>query len=75
MFHHLFLFALVISAEKLTEDPNPSVPSMPSESVSESLAPKVFNIVWSELPCENLSAFLSHPRDAFNSLVFVLSAG
>lgn len=45
MFFHTFLFALVISAEKLTEDPNPSVPSMPSESVSESLAAKVFNII------------------------------
>uniref|UniRef100_H3C844 Band 4.1-like protein 5 n=1 Tax=Tetraodon nigroviridis TaxID=99883 RepID=H3C844_TETNG len=30
-----------VSAEKLTEDPNTSAPSMPSESVSESLAPKV----------------------------------
>ncbi|XP_056915028.1 band 4.1-like protein 5 isoform X1 [Takifugu flavidus] len=30
-----------VSAEKLTEDPNSSAPSMPSESASESLAPKV----------------------------------
>lgn len=57
MFFPIFLFAPVISAEKLTEDPNTSAPSMPSESVSESLAPKVFNIIWSELPCE--SDFLS----------------
>lgn len=38
-------FALVTSAEKLTEDPNTSAPSMPPESVSESLAPTVFNII------------------------------
>ncbi|TNN04504.1 hypothetical protein fugu_001533 [Takifugu bimaculatus] len=30
-----------VSAEKLTEDPNSSAPSMPSESASEILAPKV----------------------------------
>lgn len=35
---------LFTSAEKLTEDPNSSAPSMPSESGSESLAPKVLNI-------------------------------
>lgn len=40
----LYLSALVISAEKLTEDPNPSAPSMPTESEEDSLAPKVFNI-------------------------------
>lgn len=37
--------SLVNSAEKLTEDPSTCVPSMPSECVSESLAPKVFNIM------------------------------
>lgn len=35
---------LFTSAEKLTEDPNSSAPSMPSESGSESLAPKVLSI-------------------------------
>lgn len=63
MFSHVFF--LVTSAEKLTEDPNTSAPSMPPESVSESLAPTVFFIIWSFSTTIN-------PRGTFNSFVFVL---
>lgn len=50
-----FSCCVLISAERLAEDLNASVPNMPSESASEGLAPKVASvesqIIYCRLPC------------------------